>query len=59
MKQIEVTTRVNQTLEEAEKILIEQGFKLIRRSRIEDKYMTQSSSELTKENVLGILKNVY
>lgn len=56
MKQIEVTTRVNQTLEEVENILISQGFQLIRKSRIEDKYMTQSSGELTKENILEILK---
>lgn len=56
MKQIEVTTRVNQTLEEVGKVLIGQGFQLIRKSRIEDKYMTQSSNELRKENVLEILK---
>ena len=38
MEQIEVTTRVNQSLKEVDEILTAQGFKIIRKSRIEDKY---------------------
>lgn len=55
MKQIEVTTYVNNTLEEIDKILTNQGFKMIRKSRIEDKYMTLSYDKLNKKNILDIL----
>lgn len=55
MKQIEVTTYVNNTLEEIDSILTNQGFKIIRKSRIEDKYMTLSYDKLNKNNILDIL----
>lgn len=57
MKQIEVTTRVNCSLEEAVKILERQGFKKIRESRIEDAYLTQKVKELKKDNIVDILSS--
>lgn len=54
MKQIEVTTRVNQSLSEVDEILTKQGFKVIRKSIIRDKYLSQM--ELS-DNVLDVLKN--
>lgn len=56
MKQIEVTTTVKQSLEEIDNILLNQGFKLIRKSRVEDRYMTQNINELTKDNILDVLQ---
>lgn len=55
MKQIEITTRVNNSLEEIDEILTKQGFKLIRKSRIEDNYKTNLYDKLTKENIIEIL----
>lgn len=55
MKQIEITTRVNNTLKEVDQKLTKQGFKVIRRSRIEDKYKTILYNELNKKNILEIL----
>ena len=55
MKQIEITTRVNNTLEEVNNILTKQGFKVIRKSRIEDNYKTSFYNELKKDNILDIL----
>ena len=55
MKQIEITTRVNQNLKEIDEILTKQGFKIIRKSKIKDKYLSQK--ELNKENILETLKN--
>ena len=55
MKQIEVTTYVNNTLEEIDSILTNQGFKMIRKNRIEDKYMTLAYDKLNKNNILDIL----
>lgn len=57
MKQIEITTRVNSSLEEAIKMLESKGFKKIRESRIEDKYLTQKKDELNKNNILEILSS--
>lgn len=57
MKQIEVTTRVNESLKDVEKKLKEQGFEFIRKSRIEDIYMTQKLDNLRKDSILDILKN--
>lgn len=57
MKQIEVTTRVNMKLNEVDKTLKKQGFRIIRQSRIEDNYMTQKFNELNSENIIDILKN--
>lgn len=55
MNQIEITTRVNNTLEEVDSILTKQGFKIIRKSKIKDKYMTNYYNELRKDNILEIL----
>ncbi len=55
MKQVEITTRVNNTLEEVDQILSKQGFKIIRKSHIEDKYKTTLYNKLKRENILEIL----
>ena len=55
MKQVEITLKVNNTLEEVDLILKKQNFKVIRRSRIEDIYMTQHFKNLKKENILETL----
>lgn len=57
MKQIEITTRVNETLDEAIEKLKKYGFKKIRESRIEDTYLTQKKKELSKENILQVLSS--
>ncbi len=57
MKQIEITVKVNNSLEQVDSILKEQGFKIIRNSRIEDKYMSNQFGKLTKDNILDILKS--
>lgn len=46
MKQIEIITRINNTLEEVDQILSKQGFKIIRKSHIEDKYKTNLYNKL-------------
>lgn len=56
MKQIEITTRVNNTLEEIDNILTNQEFKIIRTSRIEDKYLKNKDIKVNKSNVLDVLK---
>ena len=56
MEQIEVTTRVNQSLKEVDEILTAQGFKIIRKSRIEDKYLSQQYNLLNKNNIIDILR---
>lgn len=56
MKQIEITTRVNNTLEEIDNILTNQGFKKIRISRIEDKYLKSKNKVLNKNNIIDVLK---
>ena len=55
MKQIEITTRVNNTLEEVDEILTKQGFEIIRKSRIEDNYKTSLYNTLKKDNILEVL----
>ena len=57
MKQIEVTVRINNTLDEVDKILTSQGFKVIDSYRIEDEYLTQKLDELNKDNIIDILKS--
>lgn len=56
MKQIEVTTRVNNNLEEIDNILTNQGFKIIRTSRIEDKYLKSKDIKVNNSNILDVLK---
>lgn len=55
MKQIEITTYVNNTLQEVDDILKRQGFKVIRKSKIKDIYKTLKYNELNKNNILNIL----
>lgn len=57
MKQIEITRYLLETEENAFDKLKKQGFKLIRTSTIEDKYLTSKIRELTKDNIQYILKN--
>lgn len=57
MKQIEVTTYVRDTLEGASDKLTSQGFTLIRKSRVEDKYMIQDLSGLSSDNIIKFLQN--
>ena len=57
MKQIEVTLKVNSTLEEIDTNLKKQGFNIIRKSRIEDKYMCSESYVLNKNNILDVLNH--
>lgn len=56
MKQIEVTLKVNNTLKEVDDILTKKGFKIIRKSRIEDKYMLNNKEKVSENNILEILK---
>mgnify|MGYP005772695815 CR=1 FL=1 len=53
MKQIEITTRVQCPLKEAISLLQKQGFKLIRKSRVEDEYLTQHT--LDKYSITELL----
>ena len=57
MRQIEITVRVQEELEEAINKLEKQGFKKIRESYINDIYMTQLKNELKKDNIKYILSN--
>ena len=57
MKQVELTRYLLETEESAFDKLKKQGFKLIRTSMIEDKYLTSKIRELTKDNIQYILKN--
>lgn len=55
MKQIEITTIVKQNLKEIDNILSKQGFKIIRKSNIKDRYMSQEINKLNKDNILEVL----
>ena len=57
MKQIEITVRVIENIEDAFKKLEHSGFKIIRESDIDDIYMTSKLQELNKNNIQYILKN--
>ena len=57
MKQIEITVKVNNTLDEVDKILTTQGFSIIDKYRIEDEYLTQRINELNKDNIIDILSS--
>jgi predicted adenylyl cyclase CyaB len=57
MKQIEITVEVFDDLENAIKKLELQGFRIIRKGRIEDVYMTQLYNELKPDNILNVLSN--
>lgn len=55
MKQIEITTIVKQNLKEIDNILSKQGFKIIRKSNIKDRYISQEINKLNKDNILEVL----
>lgn len=57
MKQIEITVKVNNTLDEVDKILISKGFKLIRKSRVEDEYVCPNDINVNCENILKVLSS--
>ena len=57
MKQIEITVKVNNTLDEVDKILISKGFKLIRKSRVEDEYVSPNDINVNRENILKVLSS--
>ena len=55
MKQIEITTRVMEPLDTVIQKLQNQGFQIIRKSRVEDEYLTMQKDQIKKENILQIL----
>lgn len=57
MKQIEITVKVNEKIEDAFKKLENLGFNIIRESDINDIYMTSKLQELNENNIQYILKN--
>ncbi len=57
MRQIEITLKVYNSLKEVDKILKKQGFKMIRKSRIEDMYLKKENIKLGKRNILKVLSN--
>ena len=57
MKQIEITTRLKESFESAAKKLEDLGFKIIRKSEINDIYITQKLDELNISNIQYVLKN--
>ena len=57
MKQIDITVKVNENIEDGSKKLENLGFKFIRESDIDDIYMTSKLQELNKNNIQYILKN--
>lgn len=57
MREIEITVKVNNSLEEIQDILISQGFKKIETYRMYDKYLTLKQDDITKDNALDILKS--
>ena len=56
MKQIEITVRLNERMQEAIRKLEMQGFEKIRESEIDDIYMTSKLKELNENNIQNILK---
>ena len=57
MREIEITVKVNNSLEEIQDILMSQGFKKIETYRMYDKYLTLKQDTITKDNALDILKS--
>ena len=56
MKQIEITVRLNEKIEDAIGKLENKGFKKIRESDIDDVYLTNLNIEIKKENIQELLK---
>ena len=55
MKQVEITTRVKDSLENIDKILKNKNFEIIRKSQIEDVYLSNFKNNLTDNNINDIL----
>ena len=55
MKQVEITTRVNDSLENIDKTLKNKNFEIIRKSRIEDVYLSNFKKSPTVNNINDIL----
>ena len=55
MKQVEITTRVKDSLENIDKILKNKNFEIIRKSQIEDVYLSNLKNSLTVNNINDIL----
>ena len=51
MKEVEITLRVKDSLEECKNKLEKQNYKMIRKSLIDDVYMTQNLADLNKNNI--------
>lgn len=57
MKQIEITVKVNNSLEEIDNILKSKGFKIIKIGRAEDKYMCPNNIKVSHNNILNALSS--
>ena len=57
MKQIEITVRLNEKIEDAIAKLENNGFKKIRESDVNDKYLSNLNIEMKKENIHEFLKH--
>ncbi|CCZ55726.1 uncharacterized protein MJ0240 [Clostridium sp. CAG:1219] len=57
MKQIEITVRLNEKIEEAISKLKKNGFKKIRESDIDDTYLSNLNIKMKKENIQEFLKH--
>ena len=57
MKQVEITTNVYQSLNEIDQLLVGQGFKIIRKSRVEDQYMITGTDPKCEEEILPTLSH--
>jgi predicted adenylyl cyclase CyaB len=56
MREVEITLKINETLEVCSEKLENNGFKLIREGYIDDIYMSAKKKDLTRENIDDILK---
>lgn len=57
MKQVEITTRVLETLDSITQKLAKQGFQIIRKSRVEDEYLTQYQGAFEQKHILEMLSS--
>lgn len=57
MKQVEITTRVLETLNSITQKLEKQGFQIIRKSRVEDEYLTQYQGTFEQKHILEMLSS--
>ena len=57
MKQVEITTRVLETLNSITQKLAKQGFQIIRKSRVEDEYLTQYQGDFEQKHILEMLSS--